>query len=128
MKPEHLAEATKLVEAICVTKEQHHQLSISDDLSVNFFNRQVKITKDDPKFENVKRSMLTFLDLRLAEQYRRANQIGLNIQPVVLAEPAHAPEPVKEPGKPARLRDIKPDDPNAGTWREAADGLFKKPD
>ena len=87
MKPEHLAEATKLTEAIRVTKEQHHQLSIADKLDVCFFNRRVSIGEDDPKFANVKQSMLTFLDLRLAAQYRRANQIGLNIQPVVLEQP-----------------------------------------
>lgn len=84
MKPEHLVEAVRLTEAIRVTKEQHHQLSIADKLDVQLFNRQVHITKDDSKFESVRNSMLTFLDLRLAAQYRRANQIGLNIQPVVL--------------------------------------------
>lgn len=91
MKPEHLDEATKLAKAVAVTKEQHHQLSIADKLDVHFFNRQVQITKDDSKFETVRQAMLTFLDLRLAAQYRRANQIGLHIQPVVL----EAPVPVK---------------------------------
>lgn len=92
MKPEHLDEATKLAKAVAVTKEQHHQLSIAEKLDVHFFNRQVQITKDDSKFETVRQAMLTFLDLRLAAQYRRANQIGLHIQPVVLEEPV----PVKQ--------------------------------
>ena len=111
MKPENLAEAIKLVEDIRLTKEQHHQLSLSDEMNIQFFNRQVKITKDDTKFENIKRSMLTLLDLRLAEQYRRAAQIDLCIKSVVLK----APEPVKEPS----IRDIMP-----SSWADEANSLF----
>lgn len=86
MKPEHLKEATKLVESLKVAQDQLNELNDPklDKLKVEFFNRLVSLDKSDPKFENIRQSMVVFLQLRIDNIYRRANQISLNIQPVVI--------------------------------------------
>jgi len=86
MKPEHLKEATKLVESLKVAQDQLNELNDPklEKLKVEFFNRSVSLDKSDPKFENIRQSMVVFLQLRIDNIYRRANQISLNIQPVVI--------------------------------------------
>lgn len=86
MKAEHLKEATKLVESLKVAQDHLNELNDPklEKLKVEFFNRSVSLDKSDPKFENIRRSMVAFLQLRIDNIYRRANQISLNIQPVVI--------------------------------------------
>jgi ribosome-interacting GTPase 1 len=87
MKPEHLTEAAKLVNDLRVLKKQHTALSDANELHVQFFGRQMIMTKDDLNYDEVKSSMMTLLNLRIANIYHRTNQIGLDLQPVVIPEP-----------------------------------------
>lgn len=86
MKPEHLKEATKLVESLKVAQDQLNELNDPklEKLKVEFLNRSVSLDKSNPKFENIRQSMVVLLQLRIDNIYRRANQISLNVQPVVI--------------------------------------------
>lgn len=101
MKPEHLEEATKLTRELKVLKEQYYQLTQTDEIRLKFFNRELKITNEDPRFIEIRRSAMTFLDHQMACLYRHANQIGLHLEPVVTK-----PAPVTVPLSKLNAEDI----------------------
>jgi len=84
MKACHVEEAHKLLKALKVLEEQIAQLKDTKDLQINWFNRSVTVKHSDPKFGDLRQSMLVILNNQRANLVRRANQIDLLIDPVVI--------------------------------------------
>lgn len=141
LKLEHLEEARNVALSYKAHKEQLEQLNNEDKLTISFGTRTVHINKDDHRLDSIKAGMVAFLQLRIDNCVRRANQIGLLLEPVVVQKLQTKSDIIKEYAdkhglavvdvplsKPSVIERLIDEDKNLGpdSWREEANRIFKQ--